>query len=142
MTNPIHGYQVLILIVFFHVGIFGLRCWNCKSETCREDPTSTDEAQKQDCGQGQICQKVYFEMIFENEKEETVYVSTVRSCAHHCEPRDDLRNCSRMRHTTHGCVRRDCCEDADLCNKALAMSPGLMCLIGLLVCLLAFTLLS
>ena len=38
------------------VGVMGLRCWDCKSETCREDPASIDVAKETSCGQGQVCQ--------------------------------------------------------------------------------------
>lgn len=93
-----------------------LTCWHCIAENCDLDPESNFRAEKRQCNEGHLCQKVYFEM--QSDIDDARYKSTVRSCAEQCEPRDDYQNCTRDLYITRGCVHRVCCQDDDLCNSA------------------------
>jgi hypothetical protein len=51
-------------------------------------------------------------------KANTMFSSTVRSCAEKCEAQDDFVNCTIWQLSIRGCVKRTCCDDDDLCNSA------------------------
>ena len=62
-------------------------------------------------------QKVYYKVF--SESDNRVYESTVRSCSlGQCVPRDDFRNCTQDKLVFPGCVRKDCCQNTNLCNAA------------------------
>ncbi|KAK6165872.1 hypothetical protein SNE40_022696 [Patella caerulea] len=101
----------------------GLRCWHCIADNCDEDPSSNYKASQKDCLEGQICQKVHFEMYSTTDKVE--YKSLVRSCAEECTVHNDFVNCTDDLFTTRGCIKRSCCNNEDLCNvstKVTAMT--------------------
>ena len=51
-----------------------------------------------------------------SETEKRGYKSTVRGCSPGCTPRDDFLNCTTQLKNSRGCIRKDCCNDNDLCN--------------------------
>ena len=72
-------------------------------------------------------QKVYYEAIHESPKGNSVQSSMVRSCSANCQERNDFnRNCSETRRAYLGCVKKDCCADADLCNRASTRRSSLI----------------
>ena len=67
-----------------------------------------------------LFQKVYFEMIEESDAGRAIalHTSTVRGCSTGCLDRNDFQNCTNQLKTSRGCVRKDCCNDGDLCNSS------------------------
>lgn len=65
-----------------------------------------------------LLQKVYFEMVEVTKDGEVTHKSTVRGCSTNCIERNDFMNCTEIEKTSRGCVRKDCCDDKDLCNSA------------------------
>ena len=87
-------------------------------------------------------QKVFYEMFYEEEGlPSKLCKSTVRGCSTDCSPKDDFTNCTHDLRTTRGCVKKDCCADADLCNGTPAMTTRILSQVVLgVVCLLLFAL--
>jgi len=66
--------------------------------------------------------------------------SVVRGCSAMCESRNDFESCTEQQLTSRGCVRKDCCNDGDLCNDVSSLYSHVSssvilfrCLVGLLI---------
>lgn len=115
----VNQLSVAILTISFLINIDQyncLSCWHCIAENCAEDPSDNYKASKKQCSEGQMCQKVYFQMY--SKIEGRGYESTVRGCSSNCKLRDDFTNCSTLLKESRGCIQRSCCSDSDLCNSA------------------------
>ncbi|XP_060586412.1 uncharacterized protein LOC132742109 [Ruditapes philippinarum] len=127
---------VLATCLLYVVNVQSLRCWHCIAEDCAEDPSDNYKASEKLCNPGQSCQKVYFEMLEESDEGRPVamHTSTVRGCSTDCMDKNDFTNCTHKLKTSRGCVRKDCCNDGDLCNSTYQISYNfysvifLMCL--------------
>ncbi|ESO99854.1 hypothetical protein LOTGIDRAFT_173458 [Lottia gigantea] len=119
MVEIISSRQITLWFVAFitFIGITeSLKCWHCVADNCEEDPQNNYKASQKTCLEGQICQKVYFEMY--STEDDVKYKSLVRSCAEDCSSSNDFYNCSNDLYTTRGCIKRSCCDDEDLCNNS------------------------
>ncbi|XP_060601396.1 uncharacterized protein LOC132754732 isoform X1 [Ruditapes philippinarum] len=134
---------ILTIVLAVHVCTFyvvngqQLHCWHCVADDCSKDPADNYKASEKLCSAGQSCQKVYFEMEEENDEGEFIalHTSTVRGCSHNCIERNDFVNCTKQLKTSRGCVRKNCCDDDDLCNSANKTSHNLIYYMILLLCL-------
>lgn len=142
--SPVLRHVVWLAVVFATLvaEVCGIHCWHCIGDNCDLDPTDNYRAYKRHCNPGQHCQKVYYEMFYEMKAAPSLLCqSTVRGCSTDCVPKNDFINCSHDLRTTRGCVRKDCCADADLCNAGSTLtSLTLLYAVLTILCLLLYTL--
>ncbi|XP_046580408.1 uncharacterized protein LOC124287956 [Haliotis rubra] len=96
-----------------------LQCWKCIADNCEEDPDGNYKAVKMTCAsERSSCMKVEYSL--DHNHTGNIRRSVVRTCsAGPCVPVTDnqFSDCAtKKNHHVLGCIKRQCCDDRDMCN--------------------------
>ncbi|XP_067650038.1 uncharacterized protein [Haliotis asinina] len=96
-----------------------LQCWKCIADNCDEDPDGNYKAAKMTCASDRSsCMKVEYSL--DQNHTGNIHRSVIRTCsAGACVPVTDnqFSDCTtRKNHHVLGCIKRQCCDDRDMCN--------------------------